>query len=125
MTTQPTRPGVFNPATDERLELALGHLLRAGVIIASLVTIAGGVMILRQPQSDAVIYTSVSQVIAGLHQHSGAAVVMVGLFILLATPVLRVLCMLVAFLLQKDWTYAAFSAFVLAVLGVRLVFDRL
>jgi uncharacterized membrane protein len=125
MTTDSSRSHVLNPATDERLETALGQLLRIGVIAASLVTIVGGVLVLRQPQSSTIVYTHISQVISGLHQHNGAAIVMLGLGLLLATPVLRVLCMLIAFLWQRDWLYAAFSAFVLAVLTFSLFFDRL
>jgi uncharacterized membrane protein len=110
---------------DERLEMTLGHVLRVGVIVAGIVTIVGGVLILRQPQSMGTIYTNVPEVVAGLRQHSGAAVIMLGLFLLIATPVVRVLWMLAAFLHQKDWLYAAFSAFVFAVLIFSLFFDRL
>ena len=52
----------------------------------------------------------------GLATLRPAALVQVGLLVLLLTPVARVAASVLAFLLERDWTYVAITAIVLGVL---------
>jgi uncharacterized membrane protein len=47
-----------------------------------------------------------------------------GLLVLVATPILRVLGSFIAFLYEHDWRYAAVTAVVLVVVGLSLLFGR-
>ena len=85
--------------TDERIERTLGTLLRAGVILAAMVVIAGGIM--AQPE-----------------------VIRYGLLVLIATPVARVGFSAVAFALERDWLYVAIAGAVLVVLAYSLAAAR-
>jgi uncharacterized membrane protein len=93
--------------TDRRMDEIIGHLLRAGVSLAAAVVAAGGVWYLAAgPQGDS----------------RAGTLIWVGLLILVATPVARVVFSLAAFLLERDWTYTAITLIVLAVLTYSLAF---
>jgi uncharacterized membrane protein len=80
----------------------IGTLLRAGVLLAAAVVAAGGAWYLAS---------------GGPAGPPGAQrMIWVGLFILIATPVARVIFSLVAFTLQRDWAYVVITSIVLGVL---------
>lgn len=112
--------------TDEEVDQFLGNLLRAGVIIASVVVAAGGVLYLQRHGFDAADrrvfqgepapMRSIGGIIRGVASGQAAAVVQLGLLLLIATPVARVAFSLVAFVLQRDRVYVFVTAIVLALL---------
>jgi uncharacterized membrane protein len=112
--------------SDQRLEIAMGHMLRIGVTVAALVVLAGGILYLSQyhgPIPDyrhfhgaAATYESVSAVVAGTLRFNSRSLIEFGLLLLIATPIGRVVFGVVGFARQKDWLYAAVSAVVLGVL---------
>jgi uncharacterized membrane protein len=124
-----SRPG--GRWSDERVEWTLGNLLRAGVVAAALVVIAGGTLYLTrhggeptdlhvfrgEPADLRVPADIVRDALAG----SGRGVIALGLLLLIATPAARVAMAAYAFARQRDWLYLAVAAFVLAVLLVSLV----
>lgn len=81
--------------TDERIEQILGAVLRAGVILAAGVVAAGGLV-------------------------SRPNVILAGLILLIATPVARVVCSVIAFAVERDWLYVGITISVLAVLAYGL-----
>jgi len=85
--------------TDKRIERILGTLLRAGVILAAAVVVAGGFL-------------------------SSAGIIQLGLLLLIATPVARVVFSIVVFALQRDWLYVGITLAVLAVLAYGLAAAR-
>jgi uncharacterized membrane protein len=100
------------------MEVAIGMMLRVGVMIAALVVIVGGVLYLRHPRVAAPDYA---------HFHSApqeALIIQLGLLLLIATPVVRVIFALVGFLLERDKLYTLVSAVVLAILIFSLVHSR-
>ncbi len=115
----------------ERVEQMVGNLLRAGVLIAAAVTIAGGIAFMihhgalvpdhsvfrGQPE----MLSTLTGVISGALALQPAAIVQLGIVLLIATPVARVLLTLVAFAVQRDWMYVLISAIVLALLGYSLI----
>jgi uncharacterized membrane protein len=121
--------------TDERIEQIVGNLLRAGVLTAAAVVSVGAVLYLIQEGSGTPAYQQfhgepsslrhVTDIVADAFHCSGRAVIQLGLVLLLATPVARVLLTVIAFALQRDRLYVVVTLIVLAVLlssiaGLRL-----
>lgn len=117
------------PAGEDRersVELAIGTMLRAGVVAAAIVTALGGLLLLAHhggaPADFAEFrgatapFRGVSAILAGVAAGESAAIVQLGLLLLIATPIMRVALSLLAFARLKDWTYVVLSAIVLAVL---------
>ncbi len=52
---------------------------------------------------------------------SGRGIIQLGLLLLVATPVARVIFSVAAFALQQDWIYVVITLIVLAVLGFSLL----
>ncbi len=103
--------------TDERIQQTIGMLLRAGVLLSAAVVGAGAVWYLAAHGS------------APVQLHPGAqiawtgpqSVMLAGLVLLVATPVVRVGFSLVAFFLERDYMYVAISSVVMAVLLFSIV----
>ncbi len=121
MSEQPRQTG----PSDERVEGIIGNLLRIGVITSAVVVILGGILYLmrdgRQPAPDLhqfepeelrspilILREAVSLRPLGL--------IMLGLLLLIATPVARVIFSDVAFARQRDFLYVLFTLLVLSVL---------
>ncbi len=106
--------------TDDRLEIIIGNLLRAGVVLAAVIVLAGGVWYLAENGSAPADYRQFHPQPKTLHILTAMplpqAVILVGLLILIATPVARVAFSLVAFALEHDRLYIGLTAIVFAVL---------
>jgi uncharacterized membrane protein len=112
--------------TDEQVEQILGNLLRAGVLVAAAVVAAGGGMYLGQYGAAPVDYRTFRGVEQKLRSPRGIladalalhsrGVIQLGLLLLVATPVARVIFSVYAFARQRDFTYVILTLIVLAVL---------
>jgi len=119
---------------DQKMEVAIGQLLRAGVLIAAAVVFIGGLLYLNQTRGPRHDYSTFHGVADDLRSPTGVvkhaftgdsrALIQLGLLLLIATPVARVLFAAFAFLLEKDWLYVAVSLIVFTVLMYSLVFDH-
>jgi uncharacterized membrane protein len=78
-----------------RLERTIGAVLRAGVVFSTACLAAGLILTLAAPQSLA------------------ASLLNVGIIVLLATPVARVLVSVVDYAQQRDWTFTVLTLVVL------------
>jgi len=127
-----TQPGQRKVAEGhDPMELFIGTLLRAGVIIAAVVAAVGGVMFLASHGSMIADYhvfggqpeqlRSVGGVIGGAVRLDSAAIVQLGILLLIATPIARVALSLVAFAREHDRTYVVITAIVLGLLLFSLV----
>ncbi len=113
------------------LEQRLGTLLRVGVILSAAVTLAGGVMYLLSHAHDAASHAvfhgvsaelrTVAGVITGVLAGNSAAIIQLGVLLLIATPIARVAMSLLGFARERDWVYVAVSLLVLVLLGYSLV----
>jgi len=116
-------------AADTKMELTLGYMLRVGVIAAALLTITGAALLLvhngihpgRQLIASSGEFSR-GALFHGIAHGDGNAIIMLGLMVLFATPVLRVAGMVVAFAHERDWLYSAISAAVLAILLLGICF---
>jgi uncharacterized membrane protein len=111
---------------EERFEQLLGNLLRTGVLLAAAVVLLGGVLYLVQhggARPDHGVFHGEpadlrhpSGIIARALRLDGRGIVMVGLLMLVATPVARVAMSVVGFLRERDFLYVVLTLIVLAVL---------
>lgn len=116
---------------DKRLEIIIGNLLRAGVLLAAAVVLAGAGLYLFQNPGGRVNYRTFvpgpenMRTVSGI-AHSAAhlnseALMQFGLLLLIATPVARVVMAVVGFAMERDRLYVVVSLIVLAVLLASLV----
>jgi uncharacterized membrane protein len=111
---------------DRRVQVWIATLLRAGVIAAACVGLAGGVAHLVRHGGDVASYASfhgepstlrhVAEVIAGAVSLNTAALTQAGLLLLIAVPLFRVAVSIVAFVLEKDWLYCVVTVLVMGIL---------
>ena len=112
--------------TDERMELIIGNLLRAGVLIAAAVVFAGAIVFLIHHASDTPSYQvfigepsylrAIMPVVQDAFAYHGRGMMQLGLLLLIATPVARVAFSIGAFALQRDLMYILITCIVLTVL---------
>ncbi len=116
---------------DQRLETIIGNLLRAGVLLAAAVVLAGGVFFLAQHHAETMHFhtfrlegedlRSVPGIFHAAVRLDSEGIIQLGLLLLIATPVARVLMAVVGFELEHDRMYVLVSLVVLAVLLFSLI----
>jgi uncharacterized membrane protein len=117
----------INPEwTDEQVEQILGNLLRAGVVIAAFVVAIGGAMYLAEYGTALVDYHDFhgepeelrhpAGILVGASALRTRGVIQLGLLLLVATPVARVIFSVFAFARERDWLYVLLTLIVLGVL---------
>jgi uncharacterized membrane protein len=112
--------------SDARIDEIIGNLLRAGVIISSLIVLIGGGLYLTRHGTEAPDYhifhgepsdlRSVLGIMKDLSTFSSRGMIQFGLLVLIATPVMRVFFTVVSFTIQRDRVYVGVTLIVLAVL---------
>jgi len=111
--------------TDTRMEQIVGNLLRAGVILAAAVVLAGGIWYLAAQGQMAPSYHDFHGAHGKMPFTQGLpeplAIVEIGLLLLVATPVARVVFCIAAFAAEHDRMYVTFTLVVLAILTYSLV----
>lgn len=115
-----------NRWTDQRLEIIIGNLLRAGVLLSAAVVALGGIIFLVRhggeiPQlhtfrSEPAHLCSVTGVVLNAFTPYGRNIIQFGLILLIATPVVRVAFSIIAFALERDRMYVFFTLIVLSIL---------
>jgi uncharacterized membrane protein len=112
--------------SDERVEKIMGTLLQTGVIISGLVVFVGGILYFLQfrhaPEdyrnfvAERASLRSVTAVGKRALGGDGRAIIQVGLLLLIATPVARVIFSIIAFELEKDRLYVLLTVIVFLIL---------
>jgi uncharacterized membrane protein len=126
--------------TDDQVEQVVGNLLRIGVIVAAAVVAVGAVFYLVRHGEEPVapmVYDPTRkatdpvnapagpvQIIRDAGEGRGRGLIALGLLLLIATPVARVLFSAFAFAAQRDYKYVVITLIVLAVLLYSLVYGR-
>lgn len=115
-----------NHRQDKRLKTIIGHTLRIGVTLAAVLVLAGGVYYLIENAFTPADYhtfhpaAQTSLGLAGIVKNALAlnslGIIQLGLLVLIATPIVRVILSVVAFLLERDFLYVVVTTMVLAVL---------
>jgi len=119
--TDPTRQW-----SDVRLEVVMGTLLRAGVLLAAAVVLAGGTLYVLRHGLETPHYRvfrgepadlrHMVGIVGDALRLSARGIIQLGLVLLIITPVARVALAVVGFALERDRMYVLVSAVVLGVL---------
>jgi uncharacterized membrane protein len=124
---------------DEQVERFMAVLLRTGVITAAVVVLAGGIIYLMRhgaetlDKEDPDIHKFTGEsaqlthpvgIVTEAVEPRGRGLIQLGLLLLIATPVARVVFSVFAFLRQRDRLYVVLTLVVLTVLLVSLFFGR-
>jgi uncharacterized membrane protein len=134
------------PATEQSLqerrvrqvELIISTLLRVGVVTSLAIVVVGGIVtflhhqefrgsheeLVRITSSRAEFPHAARDVFAGLTRFEGRSIVMAGLFLLIATPVMRVAVSIFAFVYEHDRRYVIITSVVLALLILSFVLGK-
>jgi uncharacterized membrane protein len=113
-------------STEKRFDTLLGTVLRTGVLISAAVVALGGVVYL----SDHAVSTpgyhvfkgepadlrSVSGIISDAKALDGRGLIQLGVLVLIATPIARVVFSVIGFARQRDWLYVGVTLAVLILL---------
>ena len=118
--------GVSARVDDKSVELFLGRLLRWGVLLAALVVFVGGVWFVASsyevPQDyrvfrgEPVELRAVPQIVQKAVALYPLGLIQLGLLLLIATPVARVVFSVLGFALERDWMYVVITLLVLGLL---------
>jgi len=114
------------PLTDKQLESSIAHMLLTGVIVSALLVFFGGVLYLhngsravpdyRHFRLTSPVLRSVAGIVHGAMALEPDSVIQLGILLLIATPVARVVFCIVGFLQQRDRLYAVIGTAVLCIL---------
>ncbi len=117
-------------AVDAQAATIIGWILQGGVLVSAAVILVGVAWLFLQPGGPAATSVarfphSLSDLALSLVQWQAPALIVLGLVLLIATPVLRVATSIVAFAVERDFRYVAITLVVLLILLYSLFFgDR-
>jgi uncharacterized membrane protein len=111
---------------EEQVENTIAQLLRGGVLLAALVVIVGAVLYLgssplahvsyRTFQGEPEHLKSVHGIVRSAFAGQARSIMQLGLLLLIATPIARVIFSVFAFAIEGDRMYVIFTLIVLSVL---------
>ena len=117
--------------SDDQLDVVLAKVLRTGVLLSAAIVAGGGVVFLashglEQPsyhvfRGEPVSLLSVRGIVNEAVHLRGPGLVQLGLLLLIATPIARVVFSMAGFARQRDWLYVTITAVVLALLSYSLL----
>lgn len=117
--------------TDQQVEQIIGNLLRVGVILAAVVVSLGGVLYLvrhgfhpadyRVFRGEPASLRGLGGIVGDACRLRARAIIQLGLLVLMATPVARVVLSAFAFVRQRDGLYVAVTSIVLTILLYSLI----
>ncbi len=109
-----------------RMEILIGKLLKIGVLISSAIVLIGGILFMMksagsQPQygifkGEPIAFRTVGGIFKETFSFSSRGIMQLGILLLLATPIMRVLLSVLIFIKEKDKLYIVVTSIVLAVL---------
>lgn len=116
---------------DKDIELLIGNLLRWGVLLSMAVVIVGGAIYLYRHGQDISHYDKftgqpdftrqVKAIFEGALDLRGRAIIQLGIILLIATPITRVLLSAISFAVEKDYLYVGIALVVLAIITVSML----
>jgi uncharacterized membrane protein len=119
--------------SEEGMKLFLGKTLRLGTIVSCAITLLGGIIYLFHSHHITPDYSpenfkgaagylrEFSGIIPRILEADGAAIIQLGVIVLIATPIVRILFSVVAFLLEKDYLYVGITLLVLGIIIANMV----
>ncbi|WP_345948884.1 DUF1634 domain-containing protein [Mucilaginibacter sp. PAMB04274] len=115
---------------DKDIESQMGTLLRTGVIVSAVIVFLGGVLYLFQKGKDLPHYKkfagephqliNLKTIFTDAFHLNSMAILQVGVLVLLATPIARVLFSIIGFIEEKDKMYIIITLIVLGIIAFSL-----
>lgn len=113
---------------DKDMQAVIGWVLRLGVIISMAVVFIGGIIYLYRHGHTIANYKTFSGVpeflqtprgiLNGIVTFRGRAIIQAGIVLLIATPVIRIICSAIGFIMEKDYLYTGITIFVLMIIVI-------
>lgn len=119
------------------VELFIGQLLRYGVMTSCVITFIGGIFYLfqhngvmpdysptpsDQPFAGVAHYLrELNTIIPGVLALDGASIIQLGVVVLIATPVIRVIFSAFSFLIERDYLYVVITVIVFCIIMANMV----
>lgn len=108
------------------MNYAISYVLRIGVVASLLLVTIGVILLYINNGSNGFTLSQISGVnsginsagfstsgiIGGLYAHQGLDFILLGLIVLMATPIVRVFLSIFAFLYKKNWVYVLITSIV-------------
>lgn len=111
---------------DRNIEIIIGNLLRTGVIVSSIIIIVGAIIYLYRHGGSLPEYHSfhgmnnsfysLPKILSGVMHGRGQHIIQLGVLILIATPVARVVFSIFGFVEEKDRLYIFITLLVLIII---------
>jgi uncharacterized membrane protein len=116
----------------KKMEILMGNMLRYGVLISALFVFLGAVIYLVQhghqkPQyhlfsGEPSRFINLRQILKNAVKGQARSLIQLGLLLLIATPIARIIFSIIGFILEKDYLYVTITAIVLLVIIVSLLY---
>ena len=123
--------GASRGVRDMDIELVIGYLLRYGVISASVLVMAGGIVYLFRHGHQLPSYRAFLGepdkmrkpllIWEAVLRGEGRPLIQLGLLILIATPIARIAVSVIGYLLERDWLYTVLTVIVLGMILWNLI----
>lgn len=115
---------------DKDIESVLGSLLRIGVITSAAIVIIGGILYLfqygyRHPhfhtfRGETLALRNVKLIFKGVFALHSLSIIQMGLLVLIATPVARIIFSVIGFIYERDFLYVFITLLVLMIIAFSL-----
>jgi len=115
---------------DKDIQVILGTLLRAGVIISMSIVLIGGAIFLIHNKGAITDYkvfkpelnkfSSIVAIFRGVLSFQGDAIVQFGILMLIFTPIARIVFAIFSFLIERDYLYVFIGMIILAIITISL-----
>lgn len=99
----------------------LSSTLMYGVIFSGILIVFGIFLYLIKNDYYITDVVSIKHIIRGLFYFDSYSYLMIGIFILILTPIIRIISMLLKFISQKNYIYINISIIVLLILMISLI----
>src|SRR5476649_2336075 len=111
---------------DTDMQLLLGRVLRAGTVVSISIVFFGGVIYLYRHGHSVANYKvfigtpdfvqHAASLFSGAYSLKGQAIIQLGIILLIATPIFRVIFSAIGFVFEKDYLYVGISLLVVLII---------
>lgn len=113
------------------METLMGNMLRYGVLISALFVFSGAIIYLVQhghekPQyhlfsGEPFRFINLRQILKNVVKGHARSIIQLGLLLLIATPIARIVFSIIGFIIEKDYVYVTITSIVLLVIIMSLL----
>ncbi|WP_316799881.1 DUF1634 domain-containing protein [Pedobacter frigidisoli] len=115
---------------DKDIQVILGTMLRAGVVISMAIVLVGGFIFLFHNQGSLTDYrvfkpelakfSSIIKIFKGIPSLEGDAIIQFGILMLIFTPIARIIFAIISFFIEKDYLYVLIGFIILTIITISL-----